>query len=433
MAIASIQVGSALATVAGTQILGTFSSPLTSANAVVLVIADSGTNNTVSSVIDDKSNTYTKLTAVGFSRNGEIWYASNITGAGSVVTARFTASVNSSFVMGEYSNILGGGFDVAGSLDNGNSTTIRSGTSPVTNQASELVVAGAGISVIEASITPSTGFTARGTAASSAAGVVETSFLMDKIVSATGAQVGTMTLASTIASQGVIATFKERPYAGTNLIQSTGTSGIGLTVLSSSWGGATTTGNMVVVGVTITNLATLGTVTSVVDTQGNVYSKAASIAGTAVKVLNTEIWYATNIIGGAGSVTVNLPLNAVSMYVREYSGGYNYLDVTSSAVGSSATLNSGTTAVVAQANELLIIASGDETGGTQTYQAAGNFGDMVGTTTTATGLCMSDQIVNTGGAQTGTNTMTVADEWVSVMATFRRMANPRYTPHGGGV
>lgn len=210
---------------------------------------------------------------------------------------------------------------------------------------------------------------------------------------------------------------------GTSLIQSAGTSGIGLTSISSSWTGATTTGNTIVVGVAITNAVTLGTVTSVTDTQGNTYTKAVSQAGTAVKVVDTELWYATKITGGAGSVTVNLPINAVSIYAREYSGVYNTLDKTSSALGSSSAINSGTTATTTKANELLVMCTGDETGGTQTYQAAGNFGDMVGTTTTATGVSMSDAIVSATGAQTGTQTMTVADEWVSVLATFYQTSN----------
>src|ERR1035437_10005500 len=87
------------------------------------------------------------------------------------------------------------------------------------------------------------------------------------------------------------------------LIQSSGTSALGLGSTSTVWGANTTTGNLIVVGVALTNALTLGTVSSVIDSQGNSYSKALSKAGTTLSdVLNTEIWYATNITGGAGSV-----------------------------------------------------------------------------------------------------------------------------------
>lgn len=219
---------------------------------------------------------------------------------------------------------------------------------------------------------------------------------------------------------------------GTNLIQSAGSSALAATSIAASWGGATTTGNMVVVGVSLTNAAVLGTVTSVADTQGNAYTRAARIAGTDLKVINSELWYATNIIGGAGSVIVNNTLDNIAIYAREYSGGYNYLDAVGSAVGSSTTPNAGTTGVPLQANELVIVTSADENGATQTYTAAANFGDMVGTTTTATGVSMSDNIINTGGAQTGTLTLGNTAGWASVCATFQRQANPRYTPQGMG-
>ncbi len=212
-----------------------------------------------------------------------------------------------------------------------------------------------------------------------------------------------------------------------NLIQSAGTSALASTGPSATWLSNTTTGNMIVVGVSITNAAVLGTVTSVTDTQSNTYTRAARVAGTDAKVINNELWYATNIVGGAGSVTVNNTLDNIAIYAREYSGGYNFLDAVGSAVGSSTTPNAGTTGVPLQNNELVIVTSADENGASQTYTAAGAFGDMVGTTTTATGVSMSDNIINTGGAQTGTLTLGNTAGWASIGATFRRNANTNST------
>lgn len=217
-----------------------------------------------------------------------------------------------------------------------------------------------------------------------------------------------------------------------NSVQDAGTSGLGASALSASWLSNTTTGNLVVVGVSITNAATLGTVTSVVDTQSNTYVKAVSKAGTGAIVVGAELWYATNIIGGAGSVTVNHVLDSTSIFVREYSGAFNYLDVTSSKAGSSTTPDSGATGATAQGNELIVVASADAFGGTQTYAAAGAYGNIVGTTTTVTGVAMEDNLTIVTGAQTGTLTLTVAQEWVCLAAAFKRIANPRLTSQGMG-
>lgn len=206
--------------------------------------------------------------------------------------------------------------------------------------------------------------------------------------------------------------------AGTNLIQSSGTSALGLGSTSAVWGKNTTNGNLIVVGVTLTNVSVLGTVTSITDTQGNGYQKA--ISGTKnsslVSVIDEEIWYGTNITGGAGSVTVNHTIDNCAMFAREYSG-FNTLDATSSAIGSSSAPNTGTVNTNF-ANELLIVSTGDDNGTAQTYTAKGSFGDIVGTTTTLTGNSMEDALQSGTAAQTGTLGLGNSADWVSLFASF---------------
>ena len=202
------------------------------------------------------------------------------------------------------------------------------------------------------------------------------------------------------------------------LIQSSGTAALGLGSTSVTWGANTTTGNMVVVGVALTNALTLGTVSSVTDSQGNSYTKALSKAGTNLTdVINTEIWYASNITGGAGSVTVNHVVDNAAMFAREYTG-FNALDVTSSALGSSTTPNSGTSSATTVGTELLVVSTGDDKGATQTWAAVAPYGNMVGTATTLTGVSMEDHLLVATGAQTGTLTLGSAANWDSLLISL---------------
>lgn len=234
----------------------------------------------------------------------------------------------------------------------------------------------------------------------------------------TSAGAGTMSYTWSPNDDMDITSVAVRPsVAGTNLIQSSGTAAIGLGSTSANWSLNTTTGNLIVVGVALTNAAILGTVTSVTDSQSNIYTKAASGTLSSVgDILNAELWYAQNIIGGGGSVTVNHTIDNCSMYVREYSG-FNTLDIAGSASGSSTLPNSGTQ-TTNQNTELIIIATGDDKGTSQTWNPAGVFGDMVGTATTLTGISMEDKIVTSTGAQTGTLTLGAAANWDSLIAGF---------------
>lgn len=230
----------------------------------------------------------------------------------------------------------------------------------------------------------------------------------------------TMNFTSGVQFGGVAMEIKASP-AGANLIQSSGTANLSVGSTSVSWNSSTTSGNLVVVGVSLTNAAVLGTVSSITDVQGNTYQKALSgTISTLTDVLNVELWYGTNIIGGAGSVTIFHTIDACAIYAREYTG-FNTLDVLGSASGSSTTPNSGTSGVTSVANELIVVATGDDKGASQTWTAAGSYGDIVGTATTLTGLSMEDNIVSATGAQIGTLVLGSSANWESLLASFKNV------------
>lgn len=123
-------------------------SSVTAGNLIVVGVGDftSGATN-VSSVTDNKSNTYTRITGVDGVGNGctlELWYAYNVTGgAGLVATANFTVNSRCTIIAQEFSGILTTDpLDKSSSLFQtpGTGTTYTSTATAATTQADELVV-----------------------------------------------------------------------------------------------------------------------------------------------------------------------------------------------------------------------------------------------------------------------------------------------------
>src|SRR4029077_8801369 len=104
------------------------------------------------------------------------------------------------------------------------------------------------------------------------------------------------------------------------------------------------------------NAGTLS-VTSVVDSAGNIYA----VACPTIAITNNQafMYYApVTVASDAGTNTVTLTLSGsgafVEMIVAEYDGGLMVLDKTSSASGNSTALNSGNTAAITSPNELVV-------------------------------------------------------------------------------
>ena len=192
---------------------------------------------------------------------------------------------------------------------------------------------------------------------------------------------------------------------------------------------AQTAGNLNVVVVGWNDTAS--SVSSIVDSQGNTYTRA--VGPTTGTALSQSIYYAKNIAGGSNTVTVTFNHSAAYPDVRvlEYSGAdtTNPLDVTAGASGTGLTGNSGS-ATTTSANELVFGAGMTF----DLYNAAGsgftnwvitNFGDIA-----------EDKGVTSTGSYNATAGMRSSAAWVMQMATFRangqRSSNPAPTVTGIG-
>lgn len=174
-----------------------FSSATTSGNCIVVAVADdSATTTEVTSVTDNKGNTYAALRSPLLSASAvtlSTFYALNITGgSGHIITAHLAgASFDATVTAQEFSSIsTSGALDVtAGST--GSSTAAASGSTAATSQASEIIVGLAAYGVSGAASLGS-GYTNLGNALQAGASSAEES----KTVSATGTQSAAFTVPS---------------------------------------------------------------------------------------------------------------------------------------------------------------------------------------------------------------------------------------------
>jgi hypothetical protein len=175
--------------------------------------------------------------------------------------------------------------------------------------------------------------------------------------------------------------------------------------------------NVVVVG---WNDATT-TVSSVTDTNGNIYTLAVGpTVQPAGSGLSQAIYYAKNINNATASgnaVTVRFSAGAAFPDIRilEYSGlsPTNPLDVTAAAIGNSLTSSSGS-AITTSANELLFAANMVFTG--TVGPSAGFTNRMI---TTPDGDIAEDRIVTAIGSYQATTSLSGAGPWIMQMAGLR--------------
>jgi hypothetical protein len=216
-----------------------------------------------------------------------------------------------------------------------------------------------------------------------------------------------------------------------SLVQTkTNGSNSGGTTLALTWASNTTTGNLIIVAVS-TQLATVGTPT---DSQGNTYT----LINSGQVTWNTgssdfNLYYAKNITGGAGSVTVNMSGTtgfAVNAAAREYAGLDTTapLDQVAKATdgGAQATsVSSGATPTTTQASELVVGAVTENGGGVITVGAGFSNLSTAGTSGTYK-IGLEDLIVSSTGAQTATFTLTAGNSWASQAVTFKAAAGTSF-------
>jgi len=198
-----------------------FGSNVTAGNLIVLSITASATTNTIDSLVDSLGNTYILIDEEdGGDRTTWLYYAKNIAGGANTITVTYgTGQYTDSIIIArEYS-----GLDITTPLDvskSDNSTTNyvnshSTGASTATTQADELVVVAVGSSGGSSPVfTAGSGYGNLATQSGSSSGIY--AGMMDKVVSATGAQTGIFDSTGYVRSQTLLATFKQASTPATN-------------------------------------------------------------------------------------------------------------------------------------------------------------------------------------------------------------------------
>ena len=170
-----------------------------------------------------------------------------------------------------------------------------------------------------------------------------------------------------------------------------------------------------------------GTVT-LSDSRGNTYT-AATARQTWGNNWSAQVFYAANIIGGSNTVTATFGTAITSfgiVYVHEYSGlaTVNPVDVTASAIGTSAAMSSGAVTTT-NANDLLFAAGASD----NTVTQAGT-----GFTTRLTGFgnLTEDRVVTTTGSYAGTARQN-GTAWVMQLVAFRTATSSHGPTHQAGL
>jgi len=176
---------------------------------LIVVMVGVVNTNSVTSITDSQSNTYTKI-ADGTSDyvRGEIWYAKDITGGTTPsVTIATAESDDVTAIMREYSGMSADPLDKsAETLDADWLTSHTSGATATTTQADELVVGGY-VGDANSGYTLGSGYS--NLATQDGTDLWISVALEDKVVSSTGTQTATITSAEYIKGYMVVATFKE--------------------------------------------------------------------------------------------------------------------------------------------------------------------------------------------------------------------------------
>ena len=122
-------------------------------------------------------------------------------------------------------------------------------------------------------------------------------------------------------------------------------------VISATFGGNSTTNNLIVVSVTYSGVGiqVRTSPVGVTDSKGNVYAKIVGPTNWQANTWRGELWYAYAITGGAGAITVTVTLTGTppnsgglaysQVYISEFSGirsASNPLDVFAASQGTMA-------------------------------------------------------------------------------------------------
>lgn len=202
--------------------------------------------------------------------------------------------------------------------------------------------------------------------------------------------------------------------------------------------GTTTSGNLLVIGVTWYGSRTFS---SISDNKSNTWTQIGSQLDTASPI-HTRMYYAKNISGGSGhTITVNFSGNGC--YPTAIASEFSELDTSSpldvqagTTGGASTTPSSGSTTTRSTANQLLVCFEAEESTATCTHTAGTNYtkptngseddGSNYGT------AGIEYRIVSATGTDAGTWTIGQNVKWACQVATFKYAGGTTYNQSVSG-
>src|SRR5216684_3003921 len=386
--------------------------PQTAGNLNIAVVGWGDTTYSISSINDTQGNTYSRAVGPtsGTGLQQSIYYAKNIIGGSNEVTVTFNhAAAYPDVRILEYKGLsTTSPLDVT-AAETGTGTAANSG-SGTTSGGTAVTITGTGFltgATLKLGGTTATNVTVTSSSTMTATTAAHTAGTVDVVATNTDSQSGTLSSGYTYtsSSNGAVR-FVQVNYKTSN------PSGSSLAVAYPS---AQTAANLNIVVVGWND--TTSTVSSVVDSRGNTYTRA--VGATAGTALTQSIYYAKNIAGGSNTVTVtfNKAASYPDVRVLEYSGlnTTNPLDARASAMGSGSLANSGS-ATTMSATELIFGAG--MTGGVITRAGTGFTSRVI----THNGDIAEDKTVTNTGSYNVTAPVTPyagSSTWVMQMATFK--------------
>jgi hypothetical protein len=196
-------------------------------------------------------------------------------------------------------------------------------------------------------------------------------------------------------------------------------SGVGSQAVT--WGSNTANGNLIVVTAG-TSTGVTESVSSITDSQSNVYVKAIRQTSSSVNAF-IEIWYAENITGGATpTVTVNFTGTVrPNVFIREYSGlatSGSRDQILGQDIPSTKNWSVGPTGATQQANEL-VIGAALANDNSALWTIGAGYVNLQNQTASTTGTNLTEEkIVAATGTQTATLTSNLSVAGAFAIATF---------------
>ena len=215
-------------------------------------------------------------------------------------------------------------------------------------------------------------------------------------------------------------------WANWGVVQQTASPQTGGTSVTARFPGNVTSGDLILVQA-IWSSTTFG-VTSVSDSLGNTYTSAAIAQGaTSTEQISTQVFYATNVIGGQDQVTVTIGSGTYfNVLVYEIAGAAttNPIDVTAVGNGTGFSVTTAS-ALTSAASDFVFVATGHHFG----YDTPG--AGFTGVQSTATSLGEYQTVAFSGTTVSGAATLSGTNPSLPWSAVLVALKSP--PPSGGGT